>query len=190
MNPDQLLEELSSVPVARIWNTLFGTDVEEDSVQNISCPLHGGEDKNPSARIYPSSNKIHCWGCGKTRDSIQVVRDALAQEGDTSFKDVIDWLSRNIFGSVIVVPDEDEQDYLEVAAKVVFAGWVKARLSLLSESLWRYKKYLTLETYASSFYAVDAVEHYLGSWDQDVVLNTLETVQSRILSDIGNHSNG
>jgi len=44
--------------------------------QQFSCDLHGtGIDRKPSARVYPESNTWHCWGCGKTRDAIETVKE-------------------------------------------------------------------------------------------------------------------
>jgi len=44
--------------------------------QQFSCDLHGsGMDRKPSGRVYPESNNWYCWGCGKSRDAIETVRE-------------------------------------------------------------------------------------------------------------------
>ena len=37
------------------------------------CPFHA--DKDPSMKYYPKSNTVHCFGCGRSWDTIQFVRD-------------------------------------------------------------------------------------------------------------------
>jgi DNA primase len=37
------------------------------------CPFH--EDKTPSLKIYPETNTYHCFGCGKSGDTIQFIQD-------------------------------------------------------------------------------------------------------------------
>jgi len=59
----------------------FGYRVDptsKDREQQFSCDLHGdGKDSKPSSRVYPSSNSYYCWACGRTRDSISLVREKL-----------------------------------------------------------------------------------------------------------------
>jgi len=47
-----------------------------DREQAFSCDLHGdGRDTRPSAIFYPRSNSFHCFACGRSRDSITLVRE-------------------------------------------------------------------------------------------------------------------
>lgn len=44
--------------------------------EQFSCDLHGdGRDRKPSGRLYPDSNTIYCFTCGKVRDTIELVRE-------------------------------------------------------------------------------------------------------------------
>lgn len=44
--------------------------------QQFPCDLHGlGQDRRPSARVYPSTNSWYCFACGASRDVIQTVRE-------------------------------------------------------------------------------------------------------------------
>ena len=47
------------------------------------CPFHA--DKDPSMKYYPKSNTVHCFGCGKSWDTIQFVRDMY----DLNFKEAV-----------------------------------------------------------------------------------------------------
>lgn len=48
----------------------------EDREQQFSCDLHGsGKDQKPSARVYPESSSFHCFGCGRSRDALTLVRE-------------------------------------------------------------------------------------------------------------------
>lgn len=71
----------SEVPIIRVLAD-YGYHVNpdgEDREQQFSCDLHGsGQDRKPSARVYPSTNSWYCFGCGQTRDAIQTCR---AKEG-------------------------------------------------------------------------------------------------------------
>jgi len=44
-----------------------------DKNNQINCPFHA--DKHPSMKIYHETNTYHCFGCGKTGDSIQFIQD-------------------------------------------------------------------------------------------------------------------
>lgn len=39
----------------------------------VSCPFHGPE-RTPSAKLYRADNRLHCFGCGVTKDVIDVVQ--------------------------------------------------------------------------------------------------------------------
>lgn len=44
--------------------------------EQFPCDLHGdGRDSKPSGRVYPESNTFYCFACGKTRDTIELVRE-------------------------------------------------------------------------------------------------------------------
>ncbi len=44
--------------------------------QQFPCDLHGdGSDGKPSARCYPENNSWFCFGCNRSRDAIQTVRE-------------------------------------------------------------------------------------------------------------------
>ncbi|MFZ4600574.1 MAG: CHC2 zinc finger domain-containing protein [Terrimicrobiaceae bacterium] len=47
-----------------------------DREQQFPCDLHGdGSDGKPSARCYPENNSWFCFGCNRSRDAIQTVRE-------------------------------------------------------------------------------------------------------------------
>lgn len=68
----------SDIPIARVLSD-YGYNVREeggDREQQFSCDLHGGgRDLSPSARVYPGSHSVYCFGCGRPRDAIQYARE-------------------------------------------------------------------------------------------------------------------
>jgi DNA primase len=46
--------------------------LEPDKHGHICCPFH--DDKTPSMQIYPNTNTFHCFGCGKTGDTIEFIQ--------------------------------------------------------------------------------------------------------------------
>lgn len=61
------------------------------------CPFHA--DKEPSMKYYSKSNTVHCFGCGKSWDTIQFVRDMY----DLSFGEAISRCLNMMSGSDIGV---------------------------------------------------------------------------------------
>lgn len=78
----QAIDKLNTVPIDQVWNNLFGTSVNlKNGTTLINCPLHGdGKDASQSAKMYEDSNKVHCWACAKTRDIVEVIKDAMTLE--------------------------------------------------------------------------------------------------------------
>lgn len=57
-----------------------------DREQQFQCDLHGdGRDGKPSGRVYPSSNSMYCFACGRARDAVSL---AMEKEG-LSFADAV-----------------------------------------------------------------------------------------------------
>ena len=60
-----------------------------DREEQFPCDLHGdGRDLKFSARVY--SDQWYCFGCDKSRDVIETVREKL----DLGFSDAIQWLEK------------------------------------------------------------------------------------------------
>ena len=55
--------------------------------RNIRCPFH--EDKSPSFKIYPNSNRFVCFGCGARGSPI----DFVMRYKNCSFKEAVEYLS-------------------------------------------------------------------------------------------------
>lgn len=68
----------AEIPIVQVLHD-YGYHVDpegEDREQQFSCDLHGsGRDRKPSARVYPESSSFHCFGCGRSRDAITLVRE-------------------------------------------------------------------------------------------------------------------
>lgn len=183
MNHQQLIDELASIPIARVWNRLFETSHEEEETINISCPLHGSEDKKPSARIYEDSNKVFCWGCGKVRDSVQLIRDALALHDGTSptFDDVVQWAASELFATEVI--KETTQENVQLS-RLALQAWLRQRALFLEDTLFTLKNRLSLETYAISFYSLDLLNYYSETWSEESLMALLERTQKRIVNEI------
>jgi len=67
MEITEIKEKLSILRVLNHYN------INTDRHNQINCPFH--EDDKPSMRIYPETNTYHCFGCGKTGDTIQFIQD-------------------------------------------------------------------------------------------------------------------
>jgi DNA primase len=46
--------------------------LEPDKHGRVCCPFH--DDKTPSLQIYPKTNTFHCFGCGKSGDTIEFIQ--------------------------------------------------------------------------------------------------------------------
>ncbi|MBD3262159.1 MAG: hypothetical protein GF334_10925 [Candidatus Altiarchaeales archaeon] len=100
------------VPILQVlYDYGYYIDADNPNPQQFSCDLHGsGMDRKPSGRVYPESNNWHCWGCGKSRDSIETVREKEHVTFDQACKILekkyglpeVDWGADEEF-----VPDED-----------------------------------------------------------------------------------
>ena len=55
--------------------------------RNIRCPLH--EDKSPSFKIYPNTNKFVCFGCGIRGSPI----DFVMQYKHCTFKEAVEYMA-------------------------------------------------------------------------------------------------
>ena len=71
------------------------------------CPFH--EDKTPSLKIYPETNTYHCFGCGKTGDTIQFIQD---KQGLTKHKALIK--AKELIGHTISVKPSDTKSTVAV----------------------------------------------------------------------------
>ena len=89
----------------------FGTALNrgDDQQEQISCPFHG-EDKSPSARVYPgdgtSRSGLYCWVCQKRWDIFGIYK-MFHGDDQMKFGEVVRGLER-AFG--IVPPEMTESD--------------------------------------------------------------------------------
>ena len=51
----------------------FENFLEFNKFGQAVCPFHA--DKDPSMKYYPKSNTVYCFGCGRSWDTIQFVRE-------------------------------------------------------------------------------------------------------------------
>ena len=83
----------SDIPMARVLAD-YGYAVNPDGgdrEQQFPCDLHGdGRDGKASGRLYPSSNSIYCFACGRARDAVALTME---KEG-VKFIDALDKLER------------------------------------------------------------------------------------------------
>jgi len=69
----------------------------QDGEEQISCPFHG-QDKNPSARVYPSGDNSHshvwCFACNEQWDCIALWKKFSGQE-DAKFSSILREIEQN-----------------------------------------------------------------------------------------------
>lgn len=89
---DRMKEIALAVPMLDLLDDCgVEVDLQRDGPQQIACPFHGdGRDITGSARYYPDSNGVKCWGCGKWYDPIEWVK---AHHG-VSFPEAVELLCR------------------------------------------------------------------------------------------------
>lgn len=83
-------DRVRKLPVELVLHRL-GFDVLPERAgtsQTFSCSLHGGRDSRPSARTYPGSESWHCFGCGRSRDAVDTVREKMG----VGFEQALRWL--------------------------------------------------------------------------------------------------
>lgn len=78
----------ASVSVFDVLRKL-GKEVDGKVTQQILCPNPQHPERRPSARVYEDSNHVHCFGCGRTWDSVALV--SLVQ--GVSAEAAIEWIS-------------------------------------------------------------------------------------------------
>ncbi len=92
------------------------------------CPFH--EDKTPSLKIYQDTNTYHCFGCGKSGDTIQFIEDyekITKHEAIIKAKGLI-----NVIGHTMIAPVKPSQSQATIAYGKAFKK--------MKQSLHRSKK--------------------------------------------------
>jgi hypothetical protein len=76
-----------------------------DREQQFPCDLHGdGRDGKASGRLYPTSNSMYCFACGRARDAVSL---AMEKEG-LKFVDALDKIERRY--GLPPLPDDGTDD--------------------------------------------------------------------------------
>lgn len=98
------------IPISKVL-VHYGYPVDDrdpEREQKFPCDMHGdGVDEGASAKMYAqsSSNAFYCWGCGRVRDSIALVRD----KQNLSFAEAITFLEKMF--SLPNLPWEEEDSH-------------------------------------------------------------------------------
>jgi hypothetical protein len=97
----------ADVPMARVLAD-YGYAVSPDGgdrEQQFPCDLHGdGRDGKASGRLYPTSNSMYCFACGRARDAVSL---AMEKEG-LKFVDALDKIERRY--GLPPLPDDGTDD--------------------------------------------------------------------------------
>lgn len=154
---ENIKEHVTIFDVLRFYdiNLPRGQDVE----QQIRCPFHGHRgDLKPSARVYHSSLKFHCFYCGFTLDAIAFVQEF---EG-VNFLRALSFIEYN-FG----VPQIEFVDIADDIGRTFYKSKeisVNALLNLYEfcEGLIiKKKKFFGLKTYSKLFMFLDSIVNKL-----------------------------
>lgn len=167
MNFSQCISKVTSeIPVLRLWNDEFGTSYPEGSRISISCPFHGdGSDKMKSAKAYPDSNKVFCWGCSKSRDTIEIVK----LRHELSFREAIDYLLKKYFPSEkLEFQKTDEKKIVEIEV----VGRAERKLEFIEQIIEKVKSEVGWKSYYELCYIFDFLKFSLISknFDQEKLL--------------------
>ena len=135
-----------------------------DNENQVRCPFHGARgDMRPSARVYPDSQKFHCFYCNFTFDVIAFVKE---YEG-CNFLRALSYLE-----SHFNVPAVEVKDTEEVISKTFFEKPKKKGIKLESDSLLRLyelceellikrKRSFSLKAYSRMFLFLDSTVNAL-----------------------------
>lgn len=153
------------IPIARVLAD-YGYSVRPDGgdrEQQFSCDLHGDkQDKKPSARLYPESAAFYCFGCGKTRDAVALVRE----KDGLSFMDALASLEKRY--DLPPLPWEQDDSHSETTPSLkqeilnrlnpqrTFSDDLKVISTLLDQVIQ--DQFLTMAQATSYWEAVDQIE--------------------------------
>jgi len=135
-----------------------------DHENQVRCPFHGHRgDMRPSARVYPDTQRFHCFYCNFNFDVIAFVKE---YEG-FNFLRALSYLEGHFN-----VPAVEVKDTEEVISKTFFEQPKKKGIKLESDSLLRLyelceellikrKKSFSLKTYSRMFLFLDSTVNAL-----------------------------
>jgi hypothetical protein len=111
----------ADVPMVRVLHD-YGYAVNPDGgdrEQQFPCDLHGdGRDGKASGRLYPSSNSMYCFACGRARDAVAL---AMEKEG-LKFPAALDLIEKRY--GLPPLPDDgsdDDEERTQTVADVLAA---------------------------------------------------------------------
>lgn len=160
-----------------------------DREQQFSCDMHGsGRDAMPSARAYPDSNSFYCFGCGRTRDPIQLVRE---KEGLDFWKAIKILEARFHLPKLPWEQDAPEED--DVLANTLRQSLTATRGGSFSDEQARMERLLTsvtgerelpMNTILAFWEVLDRVRHGVGheAWEEAKGVQALATLRERVMA--------
>jgi len=119
--------------------------IDSRGSSQISCPIHG-QDKKPSAKYYKKSNSFHCWACGKTYNTIDLVK---AIE-NLSFRGALYFLER--FANL---PPLVQEKVSVQEPELKFTLTYKGRIDILEKRIRNMQFKITLDKYILLFEMLD-----------------------------------
>jgi hypothetical protein len=137
----------TAIPMARVLAD-YGYAVNPDGgdrEQQFPCDLHGdGRDGKPSGRLYPASNSMYCFACGRARDAVSL---AMEKEG-LKFVDALDKIERRY--GLPPLPDDGSDDEDESDRPADIADALAERPATFAEASDRTDRFLRRVTAARS----------------------------------------
>ena len=102
-----LIERLDNIPITELFKRY---DIQWEDGRNFRCPFpqHQASGRTPSARYYPKTNSLGCFGCHKGGGPIHFVRN---MEG-ISYKEAVETLA-NWYGFTVENTSFSYDKYLE-----------------------------------------------------------------------------
>ena len=188
----------ADVPLARILAD-YGYAVNPDGgdrEQQFQCDLHGdGRDGKASGRLYPSSNSMYCFACGRARDAVSL---AMEKEG-LKFGDALEKLERRY--GLPPLPDDGSDDEDEVGKADDIASVLSEKPASLEEATARTDRFLRRVTAARSlpmgvtlrlWAEFDRVRHGATNegWAEDRAASAVESVRVAARTALGIDADG
>jgi len=161
----------------------YGVDLKRggDFEQQIRCPFHGHRgDLRPSARVYTSSQKFHCFYCGFTLDVISFVQE---YEG-ISFLRSLSFLEHHF--NVPQIRSTDVVDDLKITLSKSTKGLsIEALLNLYEyceRLMINKKRSFDLKTYSKLFLHLDSIVNKLreDTLSIEQAFNALTEIQVKV----------
>lgn len=164
--PLRALKVREHAPVAGVLD-LLGHPPQPDG--QLSCPSPSHPDRHPSARMYPDTRKVHCFGCGSTWDVIGLVQEVRG----VSFPEAVAYLEE-AFDITEATDPGLVRSVLARTPQGDYTGLIVATRDALIAA----RRRMSLPQYAKLWRAYDTARHGFAArtLDEDAFVGAMERI--------------